>query len=97
MALCIEEEVRHGERQSWVPWPRDHPWSGLCWEGRAGIWVGDAQVLPSAPSLAAAGFPALAAWHGGGTSALMLLLGYLWTPNSVSCLVEDTFSYQVLL
>lgn len=27
----------------------------------------------------------------------MLLLGYLGTPNSVSCLVEDTFSHQVLL
>lgn len=27
----------------------------------------------------------------------MLLLGYLGMPNLVSCLVEDTFSHQVLL
>lgn len=83
-----------------------HPWSGLCREGRAGIWVGEGAgnihprtwFSPTAPSLAAAGFPTLASWHGGGgSSALMLLLGYLGTPNLVSRLVEDTFSHQVLL
>lgn len=113
MALCFGGETEaYGTRQSWVPWLRSMPrpvspslvWlvlGRMCWDLGGGTRrerPSPCLVLPNAPSLAAAGFSVLAAWHGGGgSSALMLLLGYLGTSDSVSCLVEGMFSYQVLL
>lgn len=104
-------KLRHGARQSWVPWPRNMPGAtitipGLTCVGKdVGFGWGSAQgasiPLLGSPQCAVSGCRRLSCARrlarGGQSSALVILLGYLGIPDSVSCLVEDTFSYQVLL
>lgn len=81
--------------------------SGLAYVGKNLLGLGWGNVqgtsipLLGSPQCAVSGcrrlFCARRLARGGGSSALMLLLGYLGTSNSVSCLVEGMFSYQVLL